>query len=378
MQGIVTTDGDGNVIESIDYDYDVYDRRITKTVDADGDGVLEGETERYVYDGEHIALVFDGEGELTYRYLHGPVIDQVLAQEDADGNVLWALTDHQDTVRDVLNSDGTVANHISYDGFGNIISETNPEEYFRFTYTGREFDEEIEQYFYRARYYDAAIGQFTSNDPLGFSAGDSNLYRYVNNSPVNFVDPDGRRAVAPENKPSTDQSVLKGSDRTRRRLDEFDPRDPEADNNRLRENNRRRQEQPREDNSRRQIRDVEAAHEQVDELNRHREAVNTGSGGEHIQGDGKSRQRAQHSLNDLQGSNLRELEELINNMEFSGQICHDPNFIPSEGGSGFQWPDINWPDIGWPGNDSNRGTEPPPPPPIFFPIPGPGRGRFAN
>src|ERR1019366_5630337 len=43
----------------------------------------------------------------------------------------------------------------------------------------------------RARYYDAATGGWISQDPLGFNAGDSNLYRYVNNAPTIGTDPSG-------------------------------------------------------------------------------------------------------------------------------------------------------------------------------------------
>jgi RHS repeat-associated protein len=42
-----------------------------------------------------------------------------------------------------------------------------------------------------ARWYDAGVGRFLSNDPTGFSAGDTNLQRYVFNDPVNLVDPTG-------------------------------------------------------------------------------------------------------------------------------------------------------------------------------------------
>jgi hypothetical protein len=42
-----------------------------------------------------------------------------------------------------------------------------------------------------ARYYDAVIGRFVSQDPKGFAAGDTNLYRYVGNSPTTQVDTDG-------------------------------------------------------------------------------------------------------------------------------------------------------------------------------------------
>ena len=57
-------------------------------------------------------------------------------------------------------------------------------------FTGRESDG-TGLYFYRARYYDPAIGRFISEDPIGFDGGDVNLYAYVANDPVNLIDPSG-------------------------------------------------------------------------------------------------------------------------------------------------------------------------------------------
>lgn len=43
----------------------------------------------------------------------------------------------------------------------------------------------------RARHYDAGTGRWLSPDPIGFAAGDWNLYGYVGNDPMNEIDPSG-------------------------------------------------------------------------------------------------------------------------------------------------------------------------------------------
>ncbi|WP_156804809.1 CARDB domain-containing protein [Synechococcus sp. PCC 6312] len=191
LVGVVTKNSSGTITQQVTYTYDFENRRISKAVDSDRDGAAPAEVERFVYDGDHIALVFDGQGNQIHRYLHGPQIDQVLAQEDAQGNTLWALSDHQGTVRDVVDEAGIPVNHITYDSFGNATNQTNPTVYFRFGYTGREPDAETGLTYYRARYVDPRTGGFIGEDPIGFRAGDTNLYRYVGNSPTNFTDPSG-------------------------------------------------------------------------------------------------------------------------------------------------------------------------------------------
>jgi RHS repeat-associated protein len=189
LTGVVFKDAAGAVLKNIEYTYDVNNQRIGKKID----GVV---TERYVLDRNQIALVFDGAGIQKARYLYDTQVDQVLAEESGT-QVRWFLVDHQGTVKDVIDNAGTVIDHITYDSFGRIVSQTNPIE-LRFAYTGREWDGETGQYYYRARYYDPADGRFISEDPIGFSGNDSNLSRYVGNSPTNFIDPSGlETAVAP-------------------------------------------------------------------------------------------------------------------------------------------------------------------------------------
>jgi RHS repeat-associated protein len=188
----------GTVTKDVTYGYDLHNRRLRKTVDPDGPGSQLAEVKRFVYDGHHIALVFNGAGSLTNRYLHGAAIDQVFADEQLNpsqpgqpGTMLWPLADHQGTVRDLVNSAGVIQKHRKYDSFGRITSDSNAALDHLFAYTGREWDAESGQHYYRARYYDQATGRLLSEDPTGFTAGDSNLYRYVRNQPTYATDPHG-------------------------------------------------------------------------------------------------------------------------------------------------------------------------------------------
>jgi RHS repeat-associated protein len=186
------------------YTYDAFDRRIKKSIDTTSQfDHADAAVEQYVYDGEDIILRFDGSNALKSRYLHGPLVDQILADEqyggDAShdqpasepGNVYWPLGDHQGSIRDIVDNSGAVVRHTVYDAFGVIQSGETGTISTLYGFTGRERDDESHLDYYRARYYDAAIGRFVSVDPISFDAGDENLYRYVGNSPPNFTDSTG-------------------------------------------------------------------------------------------------------------------------------------------------------------------------------------------
>jgi RHS repeat-associated protein len=165
----------------VEYLYDAEDKRVGKKINGTT-------TEKYVYDGADIALVVDSAGTLVERYLFGDGVDNVLSREKG-GAVVWSLGDRQGSVVDLVDEGGNVLNHFVYDSFGNRTGDTTVE--FRFGYTGRELDGETGLYYYRARYYDPTMGRFISEDPAGFGAGDTNLYRYVGNNPTNATDPSG-------------------------------------------------------------------------------------------------------------------------------------------------------------------------------------------
>ena len=178
LVGVMFRDGLGATTKAIAYVYDPHDRRIAKFLDSDGDGSFEG-VERFAFDQgvkgglDDCLLVFDGTGAVVERHLHGPAVDQPLAQEDGSGDVLWPLADPLGSVRDLAERDpGTgvtaVVSYVTYDSFGRIVSQTDPFRPGRYGFTGRERDDDAGLWWYRARWYDPGIGKFLCEDPLGF------------------------------------------------------------------------------------------------------------------------------------------------------------------------------------------------------------------
>jgi RHS repeat-associated protein len=186
----------GIILRELTYTYDVFDRRIAQSIDDDGPGGAPPQVTHFAYHGAHVWSDHDAAGNVTARYLFADNLDQILARHRPGEGTAWYLTDHLGTVRDITDATGAVINHVAYDAFGQILSQTAPEFGDRYTYTAREYDPALGQYYYRARTYDPRAGRFTAEDPLRFAAGDPNLYRYVGNSPLNWTDPWGYAAVA--------------------------------------------------------------------------------------------------------------------------------------------------------------------------------------
>ena len=182
--------------EHLHYTYDVFDRLIQKQVDPTGGGTYTT-SQSFVYSGSNVILVYNGSGNLTDRLLNGPRTSDVLADENGSGVVSWFLKTREGTTVDVIQYNSTtdtttVVDHLIYDAFGKITSQSNSAYQPIVAYTGQLWDADAGLYYYHARWYDARVGRFLSQDPTGFAAGDANLYRYVGNSPTNGVDPTGK------------------------------------------------------------------------------------------------------------------------------------------------------------------------------------------
>ena len=128
----------------------------------------------------------------TVTYLMG---HQILGFERAsDGAMFWYVTDSLSSVRDVVNSSGTVVASYEFAEYGQRISSSESGVSSQKTFVGGlSVQDEVADtglMMTGHRFYDPSLGRFLSRDPIGF-AGGLNLYQYANSSPLRFVDPAG-------------------------------------------------------------------------------------------------------------------------------------------------------------------------------------------
>ena len=110
------------------------------------------------------------------------------------GNTYRIIRNHLGSPRLVIDvATGVVVQEITYDEFGNVLSDTNP-GFQPFGFAGGVFDKHTGLTRFGARDYDPEAGRWTAKDPIGFNGGDTNLYGYVLNDPLNWVDPNGLEA----------------------------------------------------------------------------------------------------------------------------------------------------------------------------------------
>ncbi|XZE34678.1 RHS repeat domain-containing protein [Pirellulaceae bacterium SH501] len=110
---------------------------------------------------------------------------------------------HQFSITAVTTSSGSVAERYAYtaygqptilDGSGSVLSSSAINN--RYTYTGREWDQTLGLYHFRARWMSGIAGRFMARDPIGYDGGVV-LYRYASGSPLVWNDPSGLIKISP-------------------------------------------------------------------------------------------------------------------------------------------------------------------------------------
>ncbi len=166
-----------STLSGASFQYDAFGRRASKTI--------AGTTTSFLYDRANAVQEVIG-GTNTANSLSGGV-DEVFQRTDSAGARSF-LTDAVGSSIALTDASGTLQTQYTFEPFGNTTTNgsatTNS-----FAYTGRELDAG-NLYFYRARYYSAALQRFISEDPARF-AGGINVYAYVGNGPTSLTDPFG-------------------------------------------------------------------------------------------------------------------------------------------------------------------------------------------
>jgi len=181
---------DGGVVTSSSYRYDVDGIRIGKTEGAESVDYLVDHNRDYA----QVVRETDGLGA-SIDYLYG---DDLIQQSQNSADERYFLYDGLGSTRLLSDELGTVTDRYDYEAFGSVIYREGVSEN-SYQFTGEQFDEGLDQYYLRARYYDQQIGRFTqmdswigdSNSPVTF-----NKYLYANSNPILNVDPSGYFGVS--------------------------------------------------------------------------------------------------------------------------------------------------------------------------------------
>jgi RHS repeat-associated protein len=165
---------------TVSFAYDPFGGRIKKVSSAG--------TSVFAYDGDNLIEETNGSGAVVARYTQGLSIDEPLAMLRSAATSYYHA-DGLGSVTSLSNGAGSLAQTYTFDSFGKQTASSgslvNP-----FQFTARDFDSETGLYYFRARYYAPVAGRFLSEDPMRFNAS-INFYAYVDDDPVNWMDPAG-------------------------------------------------------------------------------------------------------------------------------------------------------------------------------------------
>jgi len=178
LTGIMLPDG-----KLISYTYDPFGRRISKNVN--------GTITHYIYADEGLIGEYaaDGTNQKAYTWQPDSTWGTNPVTLTTGNSTYYYHNDHLGTPQKITDEQGTVVWSATYSAFGKATVTGTITSNLR--YPGQYYDEETGLHYNWQRYYDPAEGRYVSVDPIGFEAGDENLYRYVFNDPANLYDPTG-------------------------------------------------------------------------------------------------------------------------------------------------------------------------------------------
>lgn len=185
LKGVTLPDG-----KVISYKYDAMNRRVARFVN--------GQVSEYYgwKDQTHLSTISRPNGSVRIQYYYSPQNEIAPSYMDMDQKRYKIVANHRGDVLFVVALDGAIAQEISYDEYGMVIKDssvtaTNKIPFQPLGFVSGLNDVDTGLVKFGARDYDPVVGRWTSKDPIGFRGGDTNLYGYVANDPVNWIDPSG-------------------------------------------------------------------------------------------------------------------------------------------------------------------------------------------
>ena len=167
----------------IEYIHDPLGRRIAKKVEG-------AVVEKYLWQGlTRLLGVYDGTDNLLMRFEYAD--GRMPVAMTKDGATYYLSYDQVGSLRVVADAAGSVVKKIDFDSFGNIIDDTNPSFEVPFGFAGGLHDRDTGLVRFGFRDFDTDIGRWTAKDPILFAGGDTDLYGYCVNDPINWIDPLG-------------------------------------------------------------------------------------------------------------------------------------------------------------------------------------------
>ncbi len=177
---LIKAERDGAVIG--EYTYNGAGERMSKLVN--------GATTVFHYDFDGNIIAESNEaGAFSREYLYMGMNRLAMASTET-GDVYYYLNDQLGTPYLMTDDTGAVVWMGKNDPFGGASVSSSSVLKNNFRFAGQYYDQETGLHYNYHRYYDPSIGRYLTADPIGL-AGEINLYAYVQNNPVNFVDPFG-------------------------------------------------------------------------------------------------------------------------------------------------------------------------------------------
>lgn len=110
---------------------------------------------------------------------------------DKGGVRYYVATDRVGTPKVVTDATGVVVKFLEFDSFGMPTFDSNPDFNLPVGFAGGLTDDKTGLVRFGYRDYEPGTGRWTVKDPIFFGGGQGNLYDYVQNNPVNLIDPFG-------------------------------------------------------------------------------------------------------------------------------------------------------------------------------------------